>query len=509
MIRQVLVPLLTPSILTHFLEPKRSYSHPTSTASVWKKKIMLDSRTEAQAPSSYENSIMLARLRASKCTAVTYETCNEMTDPSVSHASKPLTYTDEYYTLGEFTYVKNRKQAGIFTNDVVDTRSLTHTNTDKVHKGVDEPQERATLAYTMANKMQTGFEAAANDGVRCRTTRPRYDTTKSHFISTDSDLSHFRDEEVPMDIDREPSTEIEEVACIATALKEITFPHEDRLQEAVDVERLMYAPAQLKNTTDIVFGNADSSNDMQASSSQNEVPFISRHGHQDRGTFKTCIQFPPPDDGSENTDACGKSVTSSADACEKSVTSSTDNTDACEKSATSSPVYSAQRPFFFCSSPSGTCDKQIHKKRNQLDSDLGENIPDIFKRKKRTFKAKNVDTEMCEIMHSVFRRHGTRCSEALYQRAVVRRAYLDGLPVMMERELFADYGEGSLLVGRVDVEVAACCLYEFKVGQPNIAKDEQQVNTYLKAYDINKETIEIAALVYFTKTGVYIHYIRR
>jgi hypothetical protein len=131
-----------------------------------------------------------------------------------------------------------------------------------------------------------------------------------------------------------------------------------------------------------------------------------------------------------------------------------------------------------------------------------------FKRKKRYFRAKTVNEEMIEIMNDVFKRHGNRCSEALYQRAVVRRAYLEGLPVMMERELFANYGEGGLLIGRVDVEVASCCLYEFKVGSPNIVKDSEQVNTYLRAYDANNEKIEIASLVYFTKSGVFIHQIR-
>jgi hypothetical protein len=199
-----------------------------------------------------------------------------------------------------------------------------------------------------------------------------------------------------------------------------------------------------------------------------------------------------------------------------------------------------RRPFFFCSSPSSqdkprnirpfpelakakapesakarapievakarvSTDRQIHNIQDtQEDSDGVED----GSRKKRRFNAKQVDAEMCEIMHNIFKRHGPRCSEALYQRAVVRRAYLDGLPTMSERELFADNGEGSLLVGRVDIEVAACCLYEFKIGQPNIAKDQQQINDYLKAYDQNLEKIEIASLVYFTKSGVFVHRIR-
>jgi hypothetical protein len=79
---------------------------------------------------------------------------------------------------------------------------------------------------------------------------------------------------------------------------------------------------------------------------------------------------------------------------------------------------------------------------------------------------------------------------------------------MTERELFVDHGEGSLLVGRVDLEVAGTCLYEFKIGSPNIARDTEQVNKYLCAYDINKETILVACLVYFTHSGLVVHEIR-
>jgi hypothetical protein len=82
------------------------------------------------------------------------------------------------------------------------------------------------------------------------------------------------------------------------------------------------------------------------------------------------------------------------------------------------------------------------------------------------------------------------------------------LPTMTERELFVDHGEGSLLVGRVDLEVARTCLYEFKIGSPNIARDTEQVNKYLCAYDINKETILVACLVYFTHSGLVVHEIR-
>ena len=122
--------------------------------------------------------------------------------------------------------------------------------------------------------------------------------------------------------------------------------------------------------------------------------------------------------------------------------------------------------------------------------------------------AASVHDHMLRVFSDICARYGTRYSESLYQRAIVRRAYLDMIPIMMERELFVDLGEGSLLVGRVDLEVASSCLYELKIGTPNIAKDTEQINKYLCAYDLNNEAIRIASLVYFTNNGVVVHEVR-
>ncbi|KAJ1465822.1 hypothetical protein T484DRAFT_1757152 [Baffinella frigidus] len=122
--------------------------------------------------------------------------------------------------------------------------------------------------------------------------------------------------------------------------------------------------------------------------------------------------------------------------------------------------------------------------------------------------AASVHSHMLDVFSDISTRYGTRYSEALYQRAVVRRAYLDMIPVMMERELFVDLGEGSLLVGRIDLEVAGNCLYELKISAPNIAKDTEQITKYLCACDLNNENIQIASLVYFTQSGVVVHEVR-
>jgi len=119
-----------------------------------------------------------------------------------------------------------------------------------------------------------------------------------------------------------------------------------------------------------------------------------------------------------------------------------------------------------------------------------------------------VHDEMCDIMKDVYRLYGAGYSEMLYQKAIIRAAYVQGLPVMTERDIFTDFGLGTLLVGRVDLEVAANCLYELKVGPSKIEVDKKQVHKYLKAYDNNSENIQRAALVYFAPGGLFIHNVR-
>ena len=122
--------------------------------------------------------------------------------------------------------------------------------------------------------------------------------------------------------------------------------------------------------------------------------------------------------------------------------------------------------------------------------------------------AASIHFHMSRMFSDISARYGSRFSESLYQKAIVRMAYKAMLPVMTERELFVDFGDGILLVGRVDLEVAGRCLYELKIGNPNVTKDSEQVRKYLQAYDRNHETIEIAAIVYFTNSGIVIHDVR-
>jgi GxxExxY protein len=122
--------------------------------------------------------------------------------------------------------------------------------------------------------------------------------------------------------------------------------------------------------------------------------------------------------------------------------------------------------------------------------------------------AENVHDAVVQMSKNVHSCFGPNCSESLYQRAVLRAAYLHHFPAMQEREIFTDYGQGSLLVGRVDLEVASCCLYEFKVCKVNLEDHPGQMKRYLRAYDNNNEKIRVAALLYFTKTGVFVHRVR-
>jgi hypothetical protein len=125
-----------------------------------------------------------------------------------------------------------------------------------------------------------------------------------------------------------------------------------------------------------------------------------------------------------------------------------------------------------------------------------------------TYNAYDVDQEMSAIMSRVSLTYPAACSESVYQKAVLREAYLAGLPVMVERDVFSDYGNGSLLMGRVDMEVAGVCLYELKIGKPNIDVHALQLKKYLRAYDHNKENIMVAKLVYFTSNRLITHVLR-
>jgi hypothetical protein len=124
------------------------------------------------------------------------------------------------------------------------------------------------------------------------------------------------------------------------------------------------------------------------------------------------------------------------------------------------------------------------------------------------YSAYEVDLEMNKIMKHVVTTYPKSCSESVYQKAVLREAYLAGLPVMVERDVFSDYGNGSLLMGRVDMEVAGVCLYELKVGKPNIEVHALQLQKYLQAYDQNKENIQVAKLVYFVANRLVMHVMR-
>jgi GxxExxY protein len=145
-----------------------------------------------------------------------------------------------------------------------------------------------------------------------------------------------------------------------------------------------------------------------------------------------------------------------------------------------------------------------------LEDDDDDDTPNSSEQKRpRQFKPLEVHEEMTMIFKDVYKRHGPGLSESTYQRAAVRRAYLDGLPVMMERELFADFGDGNLLIGRVDIEVASSCLYELKIGAVNPQAHTSQVLKYIRAYDSSQsDDIKIASLVYFTANGVVIHEVR-
>jgi GxxExxY protein len=140
-----------------------------------------------------------------------------------------------------------------------------------------------------------------------------------------------------------------------------------------------------------------------------------------------------------------------------------------------------------------------------VDHDTEQNILSTLPTTSLLPYAELVHEEVVRLSEDVHCNFGPNCSESLYQRAVLRALYLENIPVMQERDIFTTHGQGSFFVGRVDLEVAGCCLYEFKSGKINITDHSNQLNRYLRAYANNKEPIRVAALMYFTAKGVFVH----
>jgi GxxExxY protein len=109
------------------------------------------------------------------------------------------------------------------------------------------------------------------------------------------------------------------------------------------------------------------------------------------------------------------------------------------------------------------------------------------------------------LAHEVFQQYGTGYTERVYQEGIYFSAYKENIPCLMERCVHVTHDNIPLAIGKVDLEVASRYVFELKISAynaTNLKKDTLQIEKYLRAYAMNKQTIHKAALIYFTPSGV-------
>jgi len=114
-------------------------------------------------------------------------------------------------------------------------------------------------------------------------------------------------------------------------------------------------------------------------------------------------------------------------------------------------------------------------------------------------------SELVDIAGNAFEEHGDACSERVYQDAMFYALYRRGIPCIRERPLYVLNSGYSVHKGRVDLEIASQFILELKVcsaTERNITRDKKQLRRYLRAYQQNGQSIERAAIIYFSNHQV-------
>ena len=110
-----------------------------------------------------------------------------------------------------------------------------------------------------------------------------------------------------------------------------------------------------------------------------------------------------------------------------------------------------------------------------------------------------------DIANSVFDQYGVGYTERVYQEAMYFSTYKQGIPCLMERNVFVTHDNVPLFIGRADLEVDNRLVFELKIHPftpSNVRKDRLQLEKYLRAYALNNHTIDLSALIYFGDRGV-------
>lgn len=113
--------------------------------------------------------------------------------------------------------------------------------------------------------------------------------------------------------------------------------------------------------------------------------------------------------------------------------------------------------------------------------------------------------EIVDVAGNAFEEHGDACSERVYQDAMFYALYRRGIPCIRERPLYVLNSGYSVHKGRVDLEIASKFILELKVcsaTERNISRDKKQLRRYLRAYQQNGQSIERAAIIYFSNHQV-------
>jgi GxxExxY protein len=100
---------------------------------------------------------------------------------------------------------------------------------------------------------------------------------------------------------------------------------------------------------------------------------------------------------------------------------------------------------------------------------------------------------------AVMARHGSGCTEAMYQRALQIDLYHKNICSLAEVDCFCVSGCTPIFVGRLDLEIDHRVILELKTGPKITMSHIQQLRKYIKARISTGMNVEAGAIVCFTE----------
>jgi GxxExxY protein len=99
----------------------------------------------------------------------------------------------------------------------------------------------------------------------------------------------------------------------------------------------------------------------------------------------------------------------------------------------------------------------------------------------------------------VMARHGSGCTEAMYQRALQIDLYHKNICSLAEVDCFCVSGCTPIYVGRLDLEIDHRVILELKVGPKITLSHIQQLKKYVRARVSTGMNVEAAAIIIFNE----------